>query len=261
MRDRVRVLGVDVDAIRQHEAARTIATLSMQGLPALVVTANLDHAVRLRRDHQFSAIYEHARLILADGFPLFAASRLRGRRLPERVTGADLIEPICREASARGLSIFVLGTTLEVLSKACRTLTSEFPGLEIAGVHAPSFSFSPEHHECQEVADLIRAAQPRIVFVALGSPKQECWVQAYMDALPPAVYLCVGAGFDYLARSPRRAPVILRRFGFEWLWRVLLNPRRYAKRYAIDAFYLPILLFEHLFQRSTPPTEEQRKRL
>lgn len=255
-RERVRVLGVTVDPVGEHDAVREITTFADQRLRSLVVTANLDHAVRIRRDRHFRDIYARARLVLADGFPLLVASRLRGPHLPERVTGADLIRPICREASARGQSIFVVGTTLGILSQACRRLVREFPKLQIAGVYAPSFGFSAEHPECRDVAEMIRATRPSIVFVALGSPKQERWVDAYIDQLPPAVYLCVGSGFDYLARRPPRAPASLRRFGLEWLWRLMLNPRKHARRCALDAVYLPVLLLEHFRQHSPRHTAE-----
>lgn len=170
------------------------------------MTANLDHAVRLRRDRRLSDLYHSADLVLAHGFPLVLASLLRGPRLPERVTGADLIEPVCAAASRVGASVFVVGTRLSVLSKACTHLVRPFPRLAIVGAHSPSRGFEVGHPECEEVAGMIREAAPDIVFVALGSPKQELWAEVYRHRLPPSVYICAGAGFDYLAGQPRRAP-------------------------------------------------------
>lgn len=240
-----RVLGVDVDVLDQIGATARVIALRRQA-PALVVTANLDHAVRLRADATLKEIYSKADLVLADGFPLVLASHLRGPRLPERVTGADLIEPLCAEASRVGMSIFVLGTTLSILSRACRRLLRAFPGLIVAGTYSPSFGFTVGHPECEEAIRAIREAGPDIVFVALGSPKQERWVSAYMHQLPPAVYVCTGAGFDYLADQPQRAPRVVRRLCLEWLWRWVHEPRRLAKRYVLDILSFPILLAEHL---------------
>jgi exopolysaccharide biosynthesis WecB/TagA/CpsF family protein len=245
MRRRTVVLGVGVDILDQSGAIARVIALARQG-PSLVVTANLDHALRLRKDARLRELYRTADLVLADGFPLVLASMLRGPRLPGRVTGADLIEPLCAEASRAGISIFVVGTTLPILSKACRSLVRRFPGLVIAGVHAPSFGFEVGHQECAEVAAMIREAAPNVVFVALGSPKQELWAKAYMDDLPPAVYICTGAGFDYLAGLPSRAPRLVRQLWLEWLWRLVREPRRLAKRYALDFMYFPALLAEHL---------------
>lgn len=245
MRRRTGVLGVGVDVLDQAGATARVMALTKEA-PSLVVTANLDHAVRLRADPRLRELYRTADLVLADGFPLVLASLLRGPRLPARVTGADLIEPLCAEASRAGISIFVVGTTLTILAKACRSLVRRFPGLVIAGVHAPSFGFDAGHPECAEVAEMIRRAAPQIVFVALGSPKQELWARAYMDHLPPAVYICTGAGFDYLAGLPPRAPRLMRELWLEWLWRLAREPRRLAKRYALDLVHFPVLLAEHL---------------
>lgn len=210
------------------------------------MTANLDHAVRLRRDRRLSDLYHSADLVLADGFPLVLASLLRGPRLPERVTGADLIEPVCAAASRVGASVFVVGTRLSVLSKACTHLVRPFPRLAIVGAHSPSRGFEVGHPECEEVAGMIREAAPDIVFVALGSPKQELWAEVYRHRLPPSVYICAGAGFDYLAGQPRRAPRVVRQLCLEWLWRLAREPRRLARRYALDLVYFPLLLAEHL---------------
>lgn len=245
MRRRAGVLGVGVDVLDQAGATARVMALTKQA-PSLVVTANLDHAVRLRGDPRLRELYRTADLVLADGFPLVLASLLRGPRLPGRVTGADLIEPLCAEASRAGISIFVVGTTLPILAKACRILVRRFPGLIIAGVHAPSFGFDVGHAECTELAAMIRLAAPQIVFVALGSPKQELWARTYMDHLPPAVYVCTGAGFDYLAGLPPRAPRLMRQLWLEWLWRLAREPRRLARRYALDFLYFPALLAEHL---------------
>jgi N-acetylglucosaminyldiphosphoundecaprenol N-acetyl-beta-D-mannosaminyltransferase len=239
------VLGVDVDVINQDEVTGRVMALA-GGAAALVVTANLDHAVRLRRDERLGNLYRTADLVLADGFPLVWASILRGPRLPGRVTGADLIEPVCAAAARAGASVFVVGTKLGVLTKACRRLARQFPGLAIVGAHSPSFGFDVGHPECDEVAAMIRAVAPDIVFVALGSPKQERWAAAYMHRLPPAVYICTGAGFDYLAGQPPRAPKLVRQMCLEWAWRLAREPRRLARRYAVDLLHFPLLLALHL---------------
>ena len=252
MNQRSRVLGIEVDVVDGTGAVARVMALSREA-PSLVVTANLDHAVRLRRSEGLCEIYRKADLVLADGFPLVLASCLRGPRLPARVTGADLIGPVCAEASRVGASVFIVGTTLSILSQACGRLAREFPDLVIVGTYSPSFGFAVGHPECEDVASVIREASPDIVFVALGSPKQELWAEAYMHRLPPAVYVCVGAGLDYIACRPARAPRVVRRLCLEWLWRLAREPRRLAKRYARDLLYVPLLFAEHLAW-SRPPT-------
>jgi exopolysaccharide biosynthesis WecB/TagA/CpsF family protein len=129
--------------------------------------------------------------------------------------------------------------------------------LSIAGVYAPSLGFHAEHGESSEILEMLRAVQPNIVFVALGSPKQEIWAHAHRGLSAAGVFVCVGAGFDYLAGRPRRAPKLVQRLCLEWLWRLAHEPRRLAKRYAINFAYLPLLLVEHLGLIVTAATSRQ----
>jgi N-acetylglucosaminyldiphosphoundecaprenol N-acetyl-beta-D-mannosaminyltransferase len=249
---RTRVLGISADALDQGEAIRKIMDLATGFSPSLVCTANLDHAVRVRRRECSSNLYERAEMVLADGFPLVWASHLKGRRLPGRVTGADLIMPVCREAARRGLSVYFVGSTLDVLSESCRRLKSECPEITIAGAYAPSFGFHNRHPESRELVDAIRRARPHITFVGLGSPKQESWMDANRRALPSGVFVCIGAGFDYLAGRPRRAPRWVQQACLEWLWRLLHEPRRLARRYMTDLVYFPVLLLDQLRKQGGP---------
>jgi N-acetylglucosaminyldiphosphoundecaprenol N-acetyl-beta-D-mannosaminyltransferase len=258
---RAQVFGIHVDAIQQDAAVRDVIDLGAAPGASIVVTANLDHAVRLRRNQELRALYDSADMVLVDGFPLVLASQLRGRRVPGRVTGADLIRPLCGEAGRRGLSIFIVGSTLRLLSDACRKLSREFPELSIAGVYAPSFGFHAAHPESSEILEMLRLATPSIVFVALGSPKQEIWAHAHQGLSAAGVFVCVGAGFDYLAGRPRRAPELVQRLCMEWLWRLVHEPRRLAKRYAINFAYLPVLLAEHLGLLATRLHGDRLKRL
>lgn len=253
---RAEVFGFEIDPVDRGEAVRNVIELATTPGFSVVVTANLDHAVRVRRNHELRRLYDRAEIVLADGFPLVLASRLRGRGLPDRVTGADLILPLCLEASRRQLSVFVVGSTLRILSKACRKLRSQYPQLTIAGVYAPSFGFHPGHAESAQIVQMLDWVRPDIVFVALGSPKQEIWADAHRGVVAGGVFVCIGAGFDYLAGQPPRAPQLVQRLCLEWLWRLAHDPRRLAKRYAINLLYLPLLLIEHLGWAASRPAPE-----
>ncbi len=121
-------------------------------------------------------------------------------------------------------------------------LSTEFPALSIAGAYAPSFGFHAEHPKSSEIVEMFGAVRPNIVFIALGSPKQEIWAHAHQGVSAAGVLVCVGAGFDYLAGRPRRAPKLVQRLCLEWLWRLAHEPRRLARRYVINFAYLPLLL-------------------
>lgn len=247
----VDIFGIAVDVVDLAAAVERVLTLaqtraSRGGAPAVVVTPNLDHAVRLRRDASFRHAYDAADLVLADGQPLVLASRLGDQPLPERVAGSDLVAPLCAGAAGRGLSVFILGTSLEILSVACNKLSASTAGLSIVGIYSPNDGFDPAHSQTAEALAMINAARPDILFLALGSPRQELWATALRDHLAVGAVVCVGAAFDFLADRPARAPLLVRRLCMEWLWRLAHDPARFARRYTVDLAYLPLLLIGQL---------------
>ena len=248
-RARARVFGVEIDTIDATTAIDRIVGWCRTGERGYVVTANVDHTITLRHDPAFRAAYAGARMVLADGAPLVLASRLGGPRLPERVAGSDLVRPLCAAAAAHGLSVFLLGTTLETLAHAARQLTKTTPGLQIAGVYAPPFGFGPDAPENAEIADCLASCRPDILLIALGAPKQEIWAHRWIGHLEVHIALCIGASLDFIAGSQLRAPVWVRNLGLEWLHRAVSQPSRLGPRYLKNLIWLPWLLTEQLFAR------------
>lgn len=241
------VFGVEVDVVSQEEAVRRVVTWCRNGeTGGIVVTPNLDHVVKLRSDEALRRAYTKARLVLADGKPLVWLSRL-DRGLPlELVTGSDLIEPVCVAAAREGSTVFLLGSRLEVLQKAATILTVRCPGLQIAGFYSPPMGFDRSQEEVRKALEAVQTAAPDILFVALGSPKQEVWAAEYAGATGAKAILCIGAGLDFIAGISVRAPAIFRRIGAEWLWRVLSEPRRLGGRYLRIFINLPLLAMRHV---------------
>ena len=170
------------------------------------------------------------------------ASRLGGPPLPSRVAGSDLVLPLCAAAAEHGLRVFFFGTRYETLCAAARELKSRFPRLEIAGTYSPAMGFAVDSAEDADVQDMLRLCRPDLVFVALGSPKQELWADSCRDLLHPAVLVSIGAALDFIAGSQRRAPRWVRALALEWLYRALSNPVRLGPRYLRDLVALPGLL-------------------
>lgn len=242
-RDKTRVFGVDIDVSDLAGAVARIVGWCRTGQKGYVLTPNLDHVVRLRREARLHEIYAGARLVVADGMPLVWASRLGGPPLPERVAGADLVAPLASAAAAEGFSVFLLGSTLPVLTRTARRLFSECPGLRIAGVYAPPFGFDAESPDNEEIAAVLTSCGADIVFVALGFPKQERWAHRWIERLPVRAILCVGAALDFLAGEEPRAPRPLRQLGLEWLYRLIRHPWRLGPRYLTDLVFLAPLLW------------------
>ena len=203
-----------------------------------VFTLNLDHIVKLRKDAMFRGAYRRAGLITADGFPIVMACSLQGKSV-SRVTGSDLIAPICAEAVRCGKSIYLFGSSLQVLIKASRLLHERNPGLAIAGAFAPPQGFNPRSADARRCIETIGNSGADLCFVALGAPKQELFADHGKSLLPNISFVCVGGGLDFIAGAQVRAPHWMRRCGLEWLWRAAGDPQRLLYRYLLCMVALP----------------------
>lgn len=234
----VDVAGTLVHPVTRDEAADLVAAWGQHAEAALVVTLNVDHAVQLEDDGAFREAYDCARLRLCDGAPLLALARLCGRRLPGRVTGADLLFDVCERAARLDLRVFVAGGSPQVLVAGLAALRARYPGLQISGASPPP-GFEGTEHEVA-LKDSLRAAAPDVVMVCFGAPRSEVWAARQLDE-QPAAYLCVGAAIDFAAGAQRRAPLWMQRVGIEWLHRLAREPRRLWRRYLVrDAAFLPL---------------------
>jgi N-acetylglucosaminyldiphosphoundecaprenol N-acetyl-beta-D-mannosaminyltransferase len=219
-----------------------------------VVPVNVDVLVRYRQDAAFRVACERAALRVADGMPIVWAARLLGRPLRGRVTGADLLPALCRLAAANGHAVFLLGGRRGVAERAAARLSAKFPGLHVVGTYSPPDHFEPEGEAAEAAVHAVNAAKPALLFVALGSPKQELWVHRHWDRLDTVVAVCVGAAIDFAAGSRTRAPGWMQRAGLEWFWRLALEPGRLWKRYLVqDAAFLGIFLKEWWRERIKTP--------
>jgi len=233
--------GITINVHTMDDAISSIVSAAEQEQSFYVCTLNLDHVVHLNTHDDFRRAYRRARFVTADGFPIVVLGRLARARL-QRTTGADLFEPVCEEASRRGLSIFLLGAQQHTLDATRRRLRERFPDLEIAGSFAPGRGFDPYSAEADEAIERLDASGARLCFLALGSPKQEVFASRCVDRVHGTGLLCIGAALDFIAGTQARAPQFARRSGLEWLWRLTREPRRLGPRYARCAAALPSLL-------------------
>jgi len=234
-----------IDSLSLPEAVDAIIGAAGRRDRGYVVTPNVDHVVRYQGDSAFRVAYAGAALCLADGVPVVWAARLVGARLRGRVAGADLLPALSEAAAARGLSIFLLGGGDGVAAAAASALATRFPGLRIAGTHTPPQGFGDDDAATAAAVAAVNAAGPDLLFVGLGSPKQELWVHGQWDRLSAPVAVCCGAAIDYAAGTKTRAPGWMRGAGVEWIWRLAAEPRRLWRRYLVrDAAFVGIVLKE-----------------
>jgi N-acetylglucosaminyldiphosphoundecaprenol N-acetyl-beta-D-mannosaminyltransferase len=204
------------------------------GRGGVVVTPNLDHWRRLSRDPAFVDLYRQADLIVADGMPLIWASRLNGTPLPERVAGSSLISTLSEAAAFRGRSIYLLGGAPGTAEAAAAELQRRTPELKVAGCVCPELGFERDESTMAKISAGLQTARPDIVYVGVGSPKQEIVAMRLRSCLPRAWWLGVGVSFSFLAGHVQRAPRWMQRTGLEWLHRLAAEPKRLARRYLIE---------------------------
>jgi N-acetylglucosaminyldiphosphoundecaprenol N-acetyl-beta-D-mannosaminyltransferase len=237
-----RLFGLDLCTFDMQEAVAHVDAVLQSGGRKVLFTANVDHVVRYSNDEEFRRYYRVADLVFADGTPLLWSARLLRRTLRARVTGVDLMTALCSLAASRGYRCFLLGAKEHTLEKTERALRRRFSSLAIAGRHHGYFDDS------RQVLELIRQARPQLLFVGMGSPRQEKWIAEHREHLP-GVVLPVGGSFEVLAGEKKRAPRLAQRLGLEWTWRLAQDPRRLAKRYLLDDLVFLKLFFREIRTR------------
>lgn len=215
-----------------------------------LATMNVDHLVKLARSKEFAEAYSKHDLIVADGNPIVWLTKL-ARQPVELITGSDQVIPLSEWATECGTSIAFVGSTQDVLDQAAVHLEATLPGARVVKRISPPFGFDPTGDAAKAIVDEVSASGAKLCFLALGAPKQEVFAAMGYERDPTIGFASVGAGLDFIAGHQQRAPRWVRRIAMEWLWRMLTNPRRLAKRYAECAIVLPGHAISALSQRST----------
>ena len=217
-----------------------------------VATLNLDHAVKLKRDPAFRAAYAAQTHVTADGNPVVWLSRLAGQDEIRLVPGSELIEPVAALAAEKGVALGFFGATDASLETAREKLLARHPSLRITYCVAPPMGFDPDGDIADAAIRAIGDSGARVIFLALGAPKQERFAARAQAALPDIGFLSIGAGLDFVSGAQTRAPAIVRTLAAEWLWRMVLSPRHMSARYGACMLALPGLTTRALRARRAP---------
>ncbi len=227
---RARVGRLPIDSVDFGQALDAIEALVRSRSGGMVFTPNVDHVVLAEKDARFRAAYQSVNLSLVDGTLLLWASRLLGWSLPEKVSGSDLLQPLMQRAAQCGFSVYFLGGDPGVAEAARDRLQEQFPELRVVGCDGSRVDVDAVD---EAIVERIARAAPELVLVALGAPKQEVFIFEQRARLGGAVCVGVGASLDFVAGTRRRAPRWISRIGLEWLYRLLQEPRRLARRYLL----------------------------
>jgi N-acetylglucosaminyldiphosphoundecaprenol N-acetyl-beta-D-mannosaminyltransferase len=242
--DSINILGVRIDRIDMHGALDLIEGFIQSGSPHIVVTADASGIVIAQKDEEFRLIVNTADLVTPDSTGIMLASRWYKTPLTEKVSGVDLTVELCSLAAKKGYPIFLLGSAPGITDDAAENLKQRFPGLIVAGTHHGFFESD------EEIIQQIAASGAKILFVAMGIPKQEKWIVKHMDRLGIGVAMGVGGTFDVLSGRVKRAPNWMRRHGLEWMHRLASNPKKISKVATLPKF-LWLVIIDLLFKKKT----------
>ncbi len=229
-------------------AIRRIMDSTRAGRGYCFFTLNLDHLVKLQEDPEFSAAYRAADFVSADGWPVVWMMRRQGRPV-ERTTGADLVDPLCAAVAREGFGVYVVGPSAGSQAKALSNLCARNRGLKIVGAESPWLPDRSEQKVIEELATRIRASGASLCFLALGSQKQELLAYRLRNLCPSVGFIGIGAGLDFLSGHAVRAPAVMQRWGLEWFWRFIRQPKRLGLRYWRCGTFFTALALRSLFDR------------
>lgn len=228
------ILGVSVNTENYDELIPKVFENIDEGKKSLIVAINPEKLMKAKEDPELKALLNRAEFQIPDGIGVILASKLKKGQIRSRVTGIDMMDRVVQEAAVRGKRIFLYGAKPGVAEEAAARLQVLHPNIKIAGVQ------HGYEKDIQVVLNTINQAQPDILFVAMGSPKQEQWIEEHRNQLHPILFQGVGGSFDVLAGNIKRAPAAFQKVGAEWLYRLLLEPSRIKRQMNLPKFLVEV---------------------
>ena len=233
---RVQVLGAPVDCVDMQQALEVVDQMVNGGSPQTVIAINPEKVIKAQNDPLLHQWLNKAGLLIPDGIGVVVAVRLLIGEKISRVPGAELMPAICEQSLTRGYKLFLLGASRKVNETAVEVLKQRYPGINIVGNRDGYFDDS----DMPELIDQINASGVEVLFVALGSPRQELWMEKYLPLTNVKVCQGVGGTFDVLAGNVRRAPLLFRKLNLEWLYRLVSQPKRLLRQTALPKFVVKV---------------------
>jgi len=246
----LKILGIRINLVQIPEIIKHMSTwIENKDKGNYIVVANAYDVVIGKRDEKVNNAINSSSLSIPDGISLVFLARLNGYTVNKRAYGPDLMFEFLKLAEIKGYSNFFYGTTQETLKSLIINLKLKFPALKIAGSYAPPFRLL-NVVEDREMVSIINSVSPDVIWVGLGTPKQQLWMYEHKDKLNVPVMIGVGAAFDFFAGVKLQAPPWIRDNGFEWLFRLITEPKRLWRRYLID---YPLFIYYVLVELVSKP--------
>ena len=228
------LLNTYVNNVNMDEAIHAIEDMIAYEKKSYIVAINVDVVMKIENDSYLKEITDKADMVLVDGKPLEWIAKWHKRPIKAKISGSDLVPLLCKRATEKGYSLFIIGGKDGIAEKAKQNLERDLPGIRIVGTYAPPFGFERDEKELNRINEMISDAHPDILIACFGCPKQEKWIYENYQKYAAKVSVCAGATVDFLAGNVNRAPKWMSNHGLEWFYRFLQEPKRMFKRYFID---------------------------
>lgn len=236
--ERIEILSVPVDCLNMDSALEAVETMITGDKPQAIIAVNPEKVIKAQKDPSLMSLLRKTGLLIPDGIGVVLAARFLKLGQFERVAGSELMPVICEMAAKKGYRVFLFGASPEVNKRVVQVLHERFPDLQITG-NQDGFV---KENEMPVLIERINQSRAQILFLALGSPKQELWMEKYLPQLE-TVRACQGVGgtFDVIAGSVKRAPQFFIKMNSEWLYRLLSQPQRIFRQSALPIFACKVL--------------------
>ncbi len=243
--ERVNILGTHISAINIQDTVDVFVRWIHAGDSQYVCVTPAHSIMQGYRDPQLRKIFNQSGITTPDGMAIVWLLRMQGFPKVDRVYGPDLMHAVCQHSLETGWRHFFYGGASGVAEQLAEALNTKYPGIKIAGMYSPPFrELTPE--EDREVISMINTAHSDIVWVGIGSPKQELWMSRHLGQVSAPVLIGVGAAFDFLSGRKKQAPRWIQRSGFEWLFRLASEPKRLWRRYADYPLFVLLVIMQLL---------------
>ncbi|MGD1874951.1 MAG: WecB/TagA/CpsF family glycosyltransferase [Mastigocoleus sp.] len=241
---RIKLLNVSIHNMKMVELLEQLRK------GGVVFTPNVDHIMKLQRDKKFYSVYQEADYRVCDSKILMYASKFLGTPIGEKISGSDLFPAFYNHYQHdENIKIFILGAVDEVAKTAQQRINSKVGRDIVVGVHSPSFGFDKNEQECQQIIETINNTDATVLAIGVGAPKQELWIAKHREQLKKIkIFLAIGATINFEAGKVKRSPKWMSEIGFEWLYRLLSEPKRLWKRYLLDALPFFTLILKQKLQ-------------
>jgi len=238
MKEKVLIMDVPINKVTMEEAANQVVGYLQGTGNHTLFTPNPEIIMEAQEDKELMRILKEADLVVADGIGVVLASKiLKVKKLPERVGGFDLMQKVLNKIKDKNINVYFLGGKPGVAKQAAENMKETYPGIKIVGTSDGYFTKEDE----RALVHKIKSLNVNLLLVGLGAPRQEKWIDQYLEQLGVNVAVGVGGSLDVMAGTVKRAPNVYQKLGMEWFYRLITNPKRAKRMMNLPKFGIKVI--------------------